>query len=179
MGCERIPSNDWSIACSGQQNAYCGDLCLFVFWLLIQANDVSSGITKAGGDLGSVGADGLNNLTTVFDDQIGSRLYAIHHDVKKQTGPVRRRPPNDPCSTDLADAIIKGDTAITTSSHIPAEDLFVEFGRTSDIGCGHFHVADFSVRKCRRHRGLLSEELQATSLAGASEGAGKRDPPDG
>src|SRR6185312_1618202 len=96
--------------------------------LLIEPNDVSAGIAKAGGYFRSVSADRLDDLTAVFLNEVERGLNVIHHDIEKQTGLIQSWPVKYPCAADLTYAIVEGDGAVAPRANIPVKDLLVKFG---------------------------------------------------
>src|SRR5712671_594087 len=131
--------------------------------LLKDPDHVSSGIAEAGGDLGSVAADGLHDLASVCDDHFNAGGHAVDHDVKQKSGLGLRRTPYDPCAADFANRVVKSDAAIPARPDVPAEDAFIELGRARNVGGRHLDVADIAVCECRRHRcswrGLILAKL--------------------
>src|SRR5262245_58540120 len=96
------------------------------FRLLIKAEDVSGGVAEAGGDLGGIGADGLDDLAARGHDCIARVGNAVAHDVDQESRLRGSRTTGNPCAADLAHAIVKGLAPVSTTPNIPTEDSLVK-----------------------------------------------------
>src|SRR5216684_1408685 len=74
--------------------------------LLIQPEHVASGIAEPGGDLGCIGANRLNNLSTVCQNLLHRGFHAIHHDVDQQPRLRRWRTSGHPSTAHLPNAVV-------------------------------------------------------------------------
>ena len=119
--------------------------------MLIQTDDVAAGIAKAGGDLGRVGADGLNDYTSVGNDSFNGFGDAVDHDVKKKTGIAGGRAPSYPGAAHFADAVVKSEAAVAARADVPSKNLFIESGGAGYVGGGYFQIADFAIGEGWRH----------------------------
>src|SRR5207247_4667679 len=107
-----------------------------LLWILIEADNVASGVAEAGGDLGRVRADGLHELAPVGDDGVNRGGRTVHHDVNEQ--PWRgRRSASHPGAAHLAHSIVERDRAVTALPDLPAENLLIEFSGAVDVDRRH------------------------------------------
>src|SRR5262249_52949928 len=120
--------------------------------LLIKTYQVPAGVAESGGDLGSVRPDGLHDFSSIGDDLLECRGYAVDHDIKQKAGIRRGRAPGYPGAAHLTSRIVKCGRTVPSFPHIPTEDLLVKRGRTCNVAGGHFDIADLAVRKSRGHR---------------------------
>jgi len=131
--------------------------------MLVEADHVSSGIAETRGDLRGVGADWLDDLAAMGYYGVNGGGYAVYHDAKEEAGLCGRRAPKHPRAAHFVDCIVKRRGAIAAFSDVPAEHRFVEFGRACNVVGGHFDVANFAIRKCRRHGHSLGRRAKARS----------------
>src|SRR5215510_16158058 len=127
--------------------------------LLIDADDVSSGVTEPRRDLRRVAADGLHDFASVGDNLVNGGGHTINHNVKEEPGIFAGRPSEHPGPAHFTHAVVESDAAIGTFPDVPAERFPVEVGRALGVFGWHFDVADFSVGKRRRHQQTLPQIL--------------------
>jgi hypothetical protein len=114
--------------------------------LLIETKYISTRVSEPRGDLWRIDADWLYEFAPVGKNRLYRGGDTIHHDVYQQARRCRGWSFEDPCTGHFTYPIIEGDGAIVAPPDPPAEDFLVEPGRTIDIDCGHFDVADLPVR---------------------------------
>ena len=120
--------------------------------VLVEADDVSARIAEPRCNFGRIRADRLNDLAAMGYHRINGRSYAVHHDVNKEPGLSGGRAPQHPSAAHLAGGIVKSSAAIAAFPDGPAEDAFVEAGRTRNVAGGHLDVTNLSVHKRGRHQ---------------------------
>src|SRR5262249_48265234 len=98
------------------------------FRLLIDAEGVSTWITKSGCDFRRIHSYLLHNYSTICDNRLNRRGCVIHHDVNQQAWSWRRSAVSDPCSAYLTNSVIKGQGSITTFPDSPTEYTIVKIG---------------------------------------------------
>src|SRR5262249_29383134 len=134
---------------SSQRNfiGNCTSVVLCSGRLLVQTDHVPSGVTKPGGDLGSIGPNGLHNFSSGSDNLLQGRRHAVHHHINEDSGGGGGRPTEHPGATHFPYGIIEGDRAIAALAQLPTQRAMVELGRTGDVGGRNLEIADFSVGK--------------------------------
>src|SRR5439155_2845662 len=86
--------------------------------LLVDADQVSGGVTKGCDHLAGTRINWIHYLAAGRDDRFGSRGSARNHDVNHQSGLSRRRPAEHPCAADLVDGIVKRGRPVTSLSDV-------------------------------------------------------------
>jgi hypothetical protein len=99
----------------------------------------------AGGNLGRVCTDRLDDLATVTDDRLDGSRHVVDHDVEQQARVRRRWSSDDPCATDLANAVVECDSPSGRSPDPPAEYRLLERGGTLDVDSRNLDVAQLAV----------------------------------
>jgi hypothetical protein len=55
------------------------------------------------------------------------------------------------CAAHFSDGVVEGSAAVAAFPDVPAEDLFAEVRRASNVGGRHLDIADLAVQKGGRH----------------------------
>src|SRR2546423_8306406 len=129
--------------------------------LLIQADDVPRWIFEPRRNLRRIGPDLLNDASAIGPYRLERRGNAIDHDVDEKPGIACGGSTHLPGAAHATDSVVERGTTVAARSHLPAEYRYVELRRPFDIERRQLDVADFSVRRCRRHFYLDSSVIPA------------------
>jgi hypothetical protein len=137
--------------------------------MLVDAEEVSSGVVEVGRDLTGGGVDGSDDLAAVGGDETDGVGGVVDHDGDHDAGLCGWWAIKDPGAAYFLDTVVEGDAAIVAMAHEPSEDGGVEGGRDVGVDGGDFEVADLSVAEGGRHDNSFLIEFTASWGEAAGE----------
>ena len=114
---------------------------------------------------GASAPTGCNGFTPTRNEAFYGRGGTVDPDAKQQSWFRGFLRPETQTATHFAHSVIERSATNCTLAYRPAERAFVEFGRTYDVQCWYFDVADHPVAIRRRHEYSVVWDPQLTVSA--------------